>query len=89
MDLIHKLNHDNMVPDTLSRREEFQAMSTIQTLWLVYKGKGDLQRKTKKWYINDPKAQRLPSELRKERAFKDVKLVDGFLKNKQSWMYVP
>ena len=42
VDLIHKLDCGNVVPDALSRQEEFQAMRTIQTLWLMSTGEGNL-----------------------------------------------
>ena len=59
VDLIHKPGRDNVVPDALSRQEEFHAMSTTQALPLMYKGEGNLQRKIKEGYLKDPKAQRL------------------------------
>jgi hypothetical protein len=40
-------------------------------------------------YIDYPKIQRLLGELRKSKALKEVKLVDGLLKDTQSWEYVP
>ena len=40
-------------------------------------------------YLKDPKAQRLLGELCKGKALKEVKLVDGLLKYKQSRVYVP
>ena len=89
VDLIHKPSRDNMVPDELSRREEFHAMSTTQALRLMYKGEGNLQPKIRERYLKDLKAQRLLDELRKGKALKDVKLVDGLLKYKQSQVYVP
>jgi hypothetical protein len=42
VDLIHKPQHDNVMPDALSRREELQAMSTIHVLYLMHKGMRDL-----------------------------------------------
>ena len=42
VDLIHKLDRGNVVLDALSRRERFQAMRTIQTLWLMSIGEGNL-----------------------------------------------
>ena len=54
----------------------------------MYEGEGDLQRKIKEGYINDPEAQRLLGELRKGKAFIEVKLLDGLLKYKQSQLYV-
>ena len=89
VDLIHKPSHDNVAPDVLSRREEFHAMSMTQALQLMYKGEGNLQRKIREWYLKDPEAQRLLGELCKGRALKEVKLVDGLLKYKQSQVYVP
>ena len=40
-------------------------------------------------YINYPEAQRLLGELREGKTLKEVKLVDGLLKYKQSRGYVP
>jgi hypothetical protein len=40
-------------------------------------------------YIDYSEAQRLLGELRKSKALKEVKLVDGLLKDKQSWVYMP
>ena len=89
VDLIHKPGHDNVMPDVLSRREEFHIMNTIQALQLMYKGEGNLQQKLKEEYLKDPKAQRLLDELCKGKALEEVKLVDGLLKYKQSRVYVP
>ena len=89
VDLIHKPGSDNVVSDALSRREEFQAMSTIQALRLIYKGEGNLQRKIREGYLKDPEAQRLLGDLPKGKVLKEVKLVDGLLKYKQNRMYVP
>jgi hypothetical protein len=57
VELIHKPSRDNVVPDALSRREEFQVMSTSQSLWRMYKGECDLHRKLREEYVNNPKAQ--------------------------------
>ena len=89
VELIHKLGRDNLVPDALNRRKEFQAMSMTQTLRLIYKSERDLQRTVREGYINDPKAQRLLGELRKGKALKEIKLVNGLLKYKQNQVYVP
>ena len=79
----------NVVPDALSRREEFQAMRTIQTLWLMCAGEGNLWCKIREGYINYPEAQKLLDELRKSKVLKEVKSVDRLFKCKQSWVYVP
>ena len=42
VDLIHKPDRANVVPDALSRWKEFQAMKTIQTLWLMFTGERNL-----------------------------------------------
>ena len=89
VDLIHKSGRDNVMPDALSRHKEFQTMSTTQTLWLMYKGERDLQRKIREGYINEPEAQSLLGELRKGKALKEVKLLDVLLKYKESRLYVP
>ena len=44
--------------------------------------------KVREGYINYPKAQRLLGEFFMGKAFKEVELVDGLLKYKQSQVYV-
>ena len=80
--LIHKLDCNNVVLDVLSKHEEFQAMNTIQALWLIYKGDGNLQLKITEGYMKDSKIQRLLDELCKGKALKEVKLMDMLIKNK-------
>ena len=63
-------------------------MSTTQVLRLLYKGERNLQQKIREGYLKDPKAQRLLDELSKGKALKEVKLVNGLLKYKQSRVYV-
>jgi hypothetical protein len=53
------------------------------------KGECDLHRKLRKGYVNDPEAQVFLGELHKGKALKEIKLVDGLLKYKQSRVYVP
>ena len=38
VNLIHKLDKDNMVLDAPNKQEEFQAMSVTQILWLIFDG---------------------------------------------------
>jgi hypothetical protein len=89
VDLIHKPGRDNVVPDVLSRKEEFHTMSTTQVLRLMYKGEGNWERKIGEGYMKDPEAQRLLGELRKGKKLKELKLVNRLLKYKQSRVYVP
>jgi hypothetical protein len=42
VDWIHLPDRGNVVPDTLDKREEFQAIETIQTLWLMFAGERNL-----------------------------------------------
>ena len=42
VDLIHKPDCGNVVPDALNGREVFQAMRTTQTLWLMFTGEKNL-----------------------------------------------
>ena len=77
---IHKPGRDNVVFDALNRREEFQGLCMTYTLRLMYKGEGDLQRKLREGYINDPEAQWFLGELSKGKTLKDIKLVNGLLK---------
>ena len=65
--LIHKPDRGNVVPNVLSRQEEFQAMRTIQTLWLMSTGEGNLWCKIQDRYINYLEAQRLLGELCKSK----------------------
>jgi hypothetical protein len=87
VDLIHNVGHNNMVRDVLSEHEEFQAMNTIQIL--MFTSEKNLWGKTKEGYNDYPEAQRLLGELRKGKALEEIKLVDGLLKDKQSWVYGP
>jgi hypothetical protein len=80
VDLIHNVVHNNMVQDVLSEREKFQAMSSIIIqVANVYRWK-KLVREQKGGYINYPEAQKLLGELRKGKALKEVRLVDGLVK---------
>ena len=88
VDLIHKPGRDNVVPDALSRKEDFHAMSTTQALRLMYKGEGNLERKIREGYMKDPEAQRPLGELRQGKKLKVIILANGLLKYKQSRVYV-
>ena len=44
VDFIHKSGCNNVVLDVLSKPKEFQAMSTIQALSLMYKSEGNLEQ---------------------------------------------
>ena len=83
VDFIHKPGRDNVVPDALSRQEEFQDMSTTQVLRVMYNGGGSLERRIREGYMKDPEAQRLLGELRSGKKLKEVKLENGLLKYKQ------
>jgi hypothetical protein len=48
-------------------------------LWIIYKGEGDLHRKLRKGYTNDPKVKMFPDEFRKFQVLKDIKMVNGLL----------
>ena len=72
MDLIHKPDRGNVVPDALSRHEEFKAIRTIQTLWLIFTGEENLWCKIQDGYITYPKAQKLLGELRKSKVLEEV-----------------
>ena len=89
VDLIHKPDHGNVLPDALNRWEVFQAMRTIQTLWLIFANEGNLWCKIRERYIYYLEAQKLLGELCINKVLKEVKLVDGLFKYKQSWVFVP
>jgi hypothetical protein len=55
----------------------------------MFASEGNLWGYTREGYINYPEAQRLLGEFRNGKALKEVKLVDGLLKYKQSWVYAP
>ena len=55
----------------------------------MFKGEKKMLCKIREGYINNPEAPRLLGEFRKGKAFKEVKLVNGLLKYKQSQLYVP
>jgi hypothetical protein len=54
----------------------------------MFAGDGNLWCKRREGYINYPEAQKLLGEFRKGKALKEVRLVDGLFKYKQSWMCV-
>ena len=54
----------------------------------MFAGEENLWWKIREGYINYPEAQKLLGELRKGKAFKEVRLVDGLFKYKQSWVDV-
>lgn len=89
VDLIYKLGRNNVVLDVLSRQEELQAMSTFQVLRLMYKDERDLKWWIREGCMKDPKAHRLLGELKVGKKLKEIKLVDGLFKFKQSWVCVP
>jgi hypothetical protein len=64
-------------------------MWTIQTLWLISTGEGNLWCKIREWYINYLKAQRFLGEFCKDKVLKEVKLVYKLLNFKHSRVYVP
>ena len=56
----------------------------------MFTGERNLWENTREEGYNDYlEAQRLLGEFRKDKALKKIKLVDGLLKDKQSWVYVP
>ena len=55
----------------------------------MFAGEGNLWCKIREEYINYIEVQRLLGEFCKGKTLKEVKLVDGLLKYKQSWVYVP
>ena len=89
VNLIHNLEHGNVVSDALSRREEFQAMRTIQTLWLIFIGERNLWCKIQEGDINYPELQRFQGEFCKSKVLTKGKLVDRLFKYKQSRVHVP
>jgi hypothetical protein len=60
VELIHKLGHNNVVPNALSTKEEFQMEkppTKTQTLKAIFQGKSNLERKIRKAYVQDPLVQ--------------------------------
>ena len=55
VDLIHKPGKDNIVPDALSRKDEYK--SVTQLLRMIYSGESDLTRKIREGYMKDEEAQ--------------------------------
>ena len=59
VDLIRKPGRGNVVSDVLNRRDEVQAMKTIQVLKLMFTNEGTLWCEIKEGYVNNLKDQRL------------------------------
>ena len=88
VNLIHKVDHNNMVRNMLSGGRSSKQWAPSKFLWLMFVSKDNLWWKIREGYINYPKSQKLVGELRKGKALKEIKLVDGLLKYKQSRMYM-
>ncbi len=60
VELIHKPRWDNIIPNALSRKEEFQLEKPLiktQALRAIFKGKNTLEWNIRKTYVQDPLAQ--------------------------------
>ncbi|KAL2630554.1 hypothetical protein R1flu_015240 [Riccia fluitans] len=64
VELIHKPGKNNVVPDALSRKEEYMPSST-QVMRSMYRGETDLERRIHEGYMGDPTAQSYLEKLRK------------------------
>jgi hypothetical protein len=71
VDLIHKPGKENVVPDALSRKDEFKPSST-QMLRLMFEGESDLARRIREAYMKDPEAQKFLSDLRVGKKVKGI-----------------
>ncbi|KAL3688559.1 hypothetical protein R1sor_014868 [Riccia sorocarpa] len=87
VEFIHKPGRDNVVPDALSRKEEYMSSST-QVLRLMYQGETDLERKIREGYMSDPTAREYLEKLRQGNKVAHFCLDIGLLKFKQSRIYV-
>ena len=88
VDLIHKPGKENVVPDALSRKDEYKPSST-QILRLMYEGENDLARRIREAYMKDPEAQKFLSDLRIGKKVKGIRLHQDLIKFKQNRVYVP
>jgi hypothetical protein len=76
MDLICKTSQNNVVPNTLSCKEEYnQKPSTkIKYLWAIFVGKSIMEWKIREAYVVDPLAEHYFMELQTKKKIRGISL---------------
>ncbi|KAL3692137.1 hypothetical protein R1sor_005788 [Riccia sorocarpa] len=87
VNLIHKLGRENVVPDALSRKEEYMPSST-QVLKAMYQGESALERKIREGYMRDSTAKEYLDKIKRGGKVPYVTFREGLLRFKQSRIYV-
>ncbi|KAL3686374.1 hypothetical protein R1sor_008948 [Riccia sorocarpa] len=87
VDLIHKPGRENVVPDVLSRKEEYMPSST-QVLKAMYQGESVLERKIREGYMRDLTAKEYLDKIKRGGKVPYITFRDGLLRFKQSRIYV-
>jgi hypothetical protein len=80
--LIHKPGWDNIVPNALSMKEEFQVekpLTKTQALKAIFQGKGSLKQKIREAYVKDPLTQCYSKELHEWRKVKGTTLKERYI----------
>ena len=80
VNLIHKPGRDNVVPDTLSRRQELR---------IIFMGKSSLMRKIHEGYQDNEESKKILDTLRLGKKLEHFRLEQGLVWFKQKRMLVP
>lgn len=83
LELIHKLGWDNIIPNALSKKEEFQMEkppTKTQALKAIFQGEGSFKWKIREVDVQDPLVQHYFKELQKWKKMKDITLKEGLFK---------
>ncbi len=84
MELICKTSQNNVVPNTLSYKEEYNKKPSIKIKYLqvIFVGKNIMERKIREAYVVDPLAQHYFMELQTKKKFRGISFKKGLIKLK-------
>jgi hypothetical protein len=80
--LIRKLKWENIVPNALNMKEEFQVEKSLiktQALKAIFQGKGSLEQKIREAYVKDLLTRCYYKELHKWRKVKSITLKERYI----------
>ncbi|KAL2632608.1 hypothetical protein R1flu_004087 [Riccia fluitans] len=87
VELIHKPGRENVVPDALSRKEEYMPSSS-RVLRVMYQRESDLERRIRETYMQDETDKEYLEKIKKGGKVPHVTFRNGLLRFKQSRVYV-
>ncbi len=92
VELIHKPRWDNIIPNALNKKEEFQVEkppTKTQALNAIFHGKGNFKWKIMEVNVQDSFVQHYFKELQKWKKVKNITLKERLFKWKHFLIYVP